>query len=101
MHNGPEVYGILVGMIGVGSILGSFALNRLKALLGPDRLPPLGPLGTILARGLYGAAREPFIAGVASLIAGASWITMMTTLSVSAQVALPEWVRGRGLAIFL
>ena len=26
---------------------------------------------------------------------------MMTTLFVSAQVALPEWVRGRGLALFL
>jgi len=47
----------------VGSILGSFALNRLKALLGPDRLATLGTLGTILALGLYGAAREPFIAG--------------------------------------
>ena len=101
MHNGPEVYGVLLGMIGVGSILGSFALNRLKALLGPDRLATLGTLGTILALGLYGEAREPFIAAVASLIAGASWITMMTTLFVSAQVALPEWVRGRGLAIFL
>ena len=44
---------------------------------------------------------SPSIAALASLIAGASWITMMTTLFVSAQVALPEWVRGRGLAIFL
>ena len=26
---------------------------------------------------------------------------MMATLFVSAQVALPEWVRGRGLAVFL
>src|SRR5208282_1101960 len=26
---------------------------------------------------------------------------VMTTLFVSAQVALPDWVRGRGLAIFL
>ena len=101
MHNGPEVYGVLLGMIGVGSILGSFALNRLKALLGPDRMATLGALGTIVALALFGAAREPVIAGVASLIAGASWITMMTTLFVSAQVALPEWVRGRGLAIFL
>jgi hypothetical protein len=88
-------------MIGLGSILGSFALNGLKARLGPDRLATLGTLGAILALGLYGEAREPVIAGVASLIAGASWITMMTTLFVSAQVALPEWVRGRGLAIFL
>jgi hypothetical protein len=64
-------------------------------------LATLGTFGTILALGLYGAAQEPIIAALASLIAGASWITMMTTLFVSAQVALPEWVRGRGLAIFL
>jgi MFS family permease len=101
MNNGPEVYGLLLGMIGVGSILGSFALNPLKARLGPDRLATVGTLGTILALALYGEARHPVIAGVASLVAGASWITMMTTLFVSAQVALPEWVRGRGLAIFL
>jgi hypothetical protein len=88
-------------MVGVGSILGSLALKSLKARLGSDRLATLGTLGTILALALYGAAREPVIAALASLIAGASWITMMTTLFVSAQLALPEWVRGRGLAIFL
>ena len=101
MHNGPEVYGVLLGMVGLGSILGSLALKSLKARLGSDRLATLGTLGTILALALYGAAREPVIAALASLIAGASWITMMTTLFVSAQLALPEWVRGRGLAIFL
>jgi hypothetical protein len=101
MHNGPEVYGILLGAIGVGSILGSFALNGLKARLGPNGLAAVAAIGTILALALYGAARHPAIAVVASLVAGASWITMMTTLFVSAQVALPEWVRGRGLAIFL
>ena len=36
-----------------------------------------------------------------SLLAGASWTIMMTTLFVSAQVALPDWVRGRGMAILL
>src|SRR5271169_4105625 len=59
MHNGPEVYGILLGMVGVGSILGSFALNGLKARLGPDGLAVVGTLGTILALALYGAARQP------------------------------------------
>jgi predicted MFS family arabinose efflux permease len=101
MHNGPAVYGVMLGMIGVGSILGSFGLNGLKARLGPDRLAALGTIGTVLALTLYGAAREPAIALAASLIAGFSWIIVMTTLFVSAQVALPDWVRGRGLAIFL
>ena len=61
----------------------------------------MASLGTIAALGMYGAAREPTLAMAASLLAGASWIIMMTTLFVSAQVALPDWVRGRGLAIFL
>ena len=38
---------------------------------------------------------------VASFISGAASIVALTTFFVSAQVALPEWVRGRGLAIFL
>lgn len=101
MHNGPAIYGALLGMIGLGSILGSFGLNWLKERLGPDRLAALGTLGTIAALVMYGAAREPVLAMAASLVAGASWIIVMTTMFVSAQVALPEWVRGRGLAIFL
>ena len=41
------------------------------------------------------------LAFVASFISGAASIVALTTFFVSAQVALPEWVRGRGLAIFL
>jgi hypothetical protein len=42
---------------------------------------------------LYGLAREPIAALAASAIARASWIGALATLSVSAQVALPDWVR--------
>jgi len=101
MHNGPIIYGALLGTIGLGSIVGSFGIGRLKERLGPDRLAMASTAGTIAALAMYGAAREPVLAMIASLVAGASWIVMMTTLFVSAQVALPDWVRGRGLAIFL
>ncbi len=101
MNNGPEVYGALLGAIGLGAIGSSFALNWLKAELGPDRLMILGSLGSALALVLFAFAREPGIAFLASLIAGASWIVVMACLFVSVQVALPDWVRGRGLAIFL
>lgn len=33
-------------------------------------------------------------------LAGAAWLTTANTLSVSAQVALPDWVRARGMSIF-
>jgi hypothetical protein len=38
---------------------------------------------------------------VASIVAGISWIATLSSLNVSAQYALPAWVRGRGLAIYV
>src|SRR5271156_4196159 len=95
---GPGLYGVLLGPIGAGAVAGAFFLPWLKAKLGPDRLMALGALGQAIAMVLYGLAREPATALLASLIAGASWIGALATLSISTQVALPDWVRGRGLA---
>ena len=97
---GPGLYGVLLGAIGVGAVGGAFFLPWLKPKLGPDRLMALGAVGQAIAMVLYGLAREPLVALVASVAAGASWIWVLATLTVSAQVALPDWVRGRGLALY-
>jgi predicted MFS family arabinose efflux permease len=97
---GPGLYGVLLGVIGAGAVGGAFFLPYLKTRLGPDRLMALGALGQALAMVLYGVAHEPLVALGASVIAGASWIAALATLGVSAQVALPDWVRGRGLALY-
>jgi MFS family permease len=98
---GPDLYGLLLGMIGVSAVGGAFALPWLKKALGPDLLVAAGTFGTALTLILYGLAREPLAAMAASLIAGMSWIAVLASLNVSAQVALPDWVRGRGLAMFV
>lgn len=35
------------------------------------------------------------------LILGAAWIMRLTTLNGATQAILPNWVRGRGLAVYL
>ena len=99
--DGAEVYGQLMAAIGLGSIVATFALNWLKTRLGANGQAALGAIGTVVSLFLLAAAREPILALIASFIAGAASIVALTTFFVSAQVALPEWVRGRGLAIFL
>lgn len=97
---GPALYGILLGAIGTGAVGGAFALPWLKSFMDADRLVAVGTIGTAAALLLFGVARYPFVALVASGLAGVSWIAVLATLNVSAQLALPEWVRGRGLAVF-
>ncbi len=101
MDHGPQLYGVLLGAVGVGAVGGSLALRWLKDELGPDRLVAAGTIGAAFALTLFGLAREPITAICGCLVVGASWTVVMTKLYVSAQVALPDWARGRGLAVFL
>jgi MFS family permease len=101
MDQGPELYGVLLAALSGGSMAGSFALNGLKARLGPDRAVASGILATAFALILFGLAHTPLVAICACVVAGASWTIVLTSLYVSAQLALPDWVRGRGLAILL
>jgi len=98
---GPELYGVLLGAIGASAVGGAFALPWLKVKLGPDRLVVAGTVGTAVGLLLFGLAHEPLVGLAASAIVGFSWIATLASLNVSAQVALPDWVRGRGLAIFV
>jgi MFS family permease len=61
----------------------------------------VGTCGLAIALVLFGLANDVLLAGAAALIAGAAWTIVLSELYVSAQLALPDWVRGRGLSIFL
>lgn len=100
IQGGPQFYGILLGAIGAGAVAGAFGLPQLKKWLGADRLVAAGTIGTAIALILFGLSRDAATALIASALAGLSWIAVLATLNVSAQVALPAWVRGRGLAVF-
>ena len=98
---GPELYGLLLGGIGAGAVVSAFVLPRFKVRLGANGLVVLGEIGTAVTLVLLGLAHEAVLAALASLIAGASWIAAVANLNISAQVSLPDWVRGRGLAMYV
>lgn len=98
---GAMLYGVLLGTIGAGAVGGALMLPRLKERLGADRLMTACAVGTALAMALFGIARNGGTFVVASALAGICWIGAVSSLNLSAQVALPEWVRGRGLAVFV
>jgi MFS family permease len=99
VKGGPQLYGLLLGAIGAGAVAGAVALPKLKEQFGADRLVAGGTVGTAITLVLFGLARDPATALIASVLAGLSWIAVLATLNVSAQVALPSWVRGRGLSV--
>ena len=101
LQGGPGLYGTLLAAIGAGAIGGALVLPWARARTGPDAVVMLGAAGTAAALVLFGLARESWVAVLACLLAGVSWISTLATLNVSAQTLLPDWVRGRGLAVYV
>ncbi|MEM6596276.1 MAG: MFS transporter [Pseudomonadota bacterium] len=98
---GAELYGMLLSLIGAGAVLGALTLPKFRAKLDASAIAAGGTVGTALAMAVLATATTPPLAYIAALLGGFSWIAVLTTFNVSAQTALPNWVRARGLAVNL
>lgn len=100
LQGSARLFGVLVGCIGAGAVAGAMLLPRLRARFGLDGVVVAGTVGTALALAGYALLRVPVLGMVASLLAGASWIASLSSLNVAAQLAVPDWARGRGMALY-
>lgn len=98
---GPGFYGLMLSGIGAGAIAGALLQLRIRARLGQDRLVLGASLITAAATILLALTDWEVLGIVAAFVLGTAWISMLTTLNSTAQGILPNWVRGRGLAIYL
>lgn len=101
LAGGPTLYGILLGCLGAGAVLGAILLPGIRSRLGADRTVACGTLGMAGVLVIMALVHNAYAAAMASSVAGLSWIAVLSSLNVSAQTALPDWVRARGLSIFL
>ena len=100
LHLGPSGYGIMLGALGAGSILGAVLLPRVQSHLSTN-------LMVAAAMVLYGVALVVLVVtpvawvGVVALLpTGVAWVAGLATLNASLQTFLPVWVRARGLAMY-
>lgn len=94
-------YGVMLGAVGAGAILGAVVLPGIRRRLGPDGVMLAAALVIALAIGAFALELSRGAAILILLVVGLAWIAALTTLNATAQGVLPNWVRGRGLAIYL
>ena len=98
---GSELYGLLMALIGGGAVTGALLLPKLQKRFSSDVTVRIGTGGTILALLAMAASSTQPALMAAAFLGGLSWIAVLTSYNVSAQTALPDWVRARGLSVFL
>ena len=101
LGGGAGFYGLMLGAVGAGAIGGAIALPALRRRLDADGLMRVSALAVCGVMGVLALAPPQALAVALMLVLGVGWILALTTLNGTAQAILPNWVRGRGLAVYL
>jgi len=97
---GAGTFTVLLATMGSGAILAALSLPRLRQGITRDRLVFGGTALQSIGMLVMAVAPNLYVAVPAMFAVGMAWITTANSLSVSAQLSLPDWVRARGMSMY-
>ena len=100
LHQSASGYGLMLGALGVGALLGAVVLSRLRSALGQNTLLITAAVGFAAATAVLALVHNVTVVLVALVIGGSAWLLALATLNASMQLSLPAWVRARGLSVY-
>ena len=101
LHGGDAgTFTLLLASMGAGAIAAAMYLPRLRQLMPRDTLVLRSTMLQSLSTAVMAVAPNAWVAVPAMLINGMAWIACANSLSVSAQLSLPDWVRARGMSMY-
>jgi predicted MFS family arabinose efflux permease len=97
---GAQGYGILLAALGAGAIAGALLMPRARRLLRTNQM--IAGTGLVYAAALTVIAFVPHRLAVMMVLAaaGLAWMMLVSRMNAAMQLALPNWVRARALAIY-
>jgi MFS family permease len=101
LRRGPSTFGILLGAMGLGAVVGTVLLPHLSGRISLDRIVACGTL--LFASVLFATAYLPFytLELLVMVLGGLAWMVLLSSLSVATREVVPNWVQGRALSIYL
>ena len=100
LGSGAGTFTLLLASMGAGAIVAALNMQRLRQWLPRDALVLRASLLQSLATVAVALAPNAWVAVPAMVLNGVAWITCANSLSVSAQLSLPDWVRARGMSMY-
>ncbi|WP_277877991.1 MFS transporter [Leptolyngbya sp. FACHB-261] len=93
-------YGVLLGCLGVGAVVGGVLLPTFQRWLSMDRLAIAMTLVFALATLALAYIRSLPWLYLALTVGGLAWPVLLSSLTVSVQTVVPAWVQARALAVY-
>jgi MFS family permease len=93
-------YGVLLGCLGTGALLGAAVLSRARTAISNNWLVAGASILFAVSTLVLAHSRIVSLTGAAMFLGGVAWIACMSSFNTAAQTVAPAWARGRVLALF-
>ena len=101
MHGGgPGTFTVMLACLGVGAIGAALYFPRWRSRFTHDQFVRTGTVAQALLSLVVVFVPELWLALPAMMLIGMAWISVANSLTIAAQMALPDWVRARGMSIY-
>jgi MFS family permease len=97
---GPGTFTVMLACLGLGAIVAAMRFPHWRARYSRDQFVRIGTLVQAALAVLIVYVPELWVGLPAMVVVGMAWISVANSLTISAQVALPDWVRARGMSIY-
>jgi MFS family permease len=101
LHQGAFGYGILNGSLGLGAVIGATILPRIRRRISADNIIAVSTFYNVATLLILAFVHYPAVIIVALILSGFAWISTMSTLNISIQLAVPAWVQARALGTYM
>ncbi|WP_121499002.1 MFS transporter, partial [Pseudomonas aeruginosa] len=103
-HRNPDgdaaIYGYMLGALGLGAILGSTQVSRLRQRIGSSRLISLAGFTLALILLTLGLVDNLWVLFPVLILGGGCWIGALATYNSAVQILVPDWIKARALALY-
>ena len=93
-------YGLLLGCLGLGAVIGAGFLPKIRDSISVDRLVAIATVVFAFATLSLAYIQNLGLVCIALVAGGFAWMAIMSSLNVAAQVTTPSWVLSRALAVY-
>jgi MFS family permease len=101
LRHGAGGYGLLLAAMGAGAVSGAMLLPRIRRAVSGNALAAAATLVFAAATVALALVRSFPLLLVAMFAAGSAWLSLLSSLNVAVQIAVPSWVRARALSVYL
>ena len=101
LGTGAEGFGLLMGCLGTGAVAIGLVLGRLRARFGLEIIVRTAALVFAAAMLMAALTQMAWFVYLWMLLAGAAWMSAMSTFNTATQASAPQWVRSRAVAMHM